>query len=106
MPPKKTKTSSKKTKKDSSKKPAQGYSYPLTGVEEFSWSDWAKVRIGSMGLFISFGQMHPETGQFQIVKEILMPLNVAFAFKDLIADQLNKAVELGYIKFESEDEKD
>jgi len=73
------------------------YDYPGGIFSEFSWCDWVKITLGQHGILYSFGQLHPETGKFHIVKEMIIPYSVSIAFSDLLNKHLEMAKSMGLI---------
>ncbi|MCK4856458.1 MAG: hypothetical protein KAT58_00655 [candidate division Zixibacteria bacterium] len=95
------KTTTKKrarTRNSAASKKSKEYIYPGDRCGEYLWSDYVRVNSGPRGILLSFGQFHPEVGKYQIIKEILLPYEVAISLRTIIGKQIDALTEKGLIE--------
>ncbi len=95
MPAKKDEKVRQEVKKVDSE---SNYIYLDDHVKDFLYSDYVRVRSGPRGMLLSFGKSHPDNDKFTIISEILVPLDVSFALKQIIETQLDDLVKDGINK--------
>jgi len=87
MPVKSAQNKEVEKKAQPKNKQEKRYVYLDEKVKDFLFSDVVHVRSGIRGMLFSFGKTHPENEKFTIIKEFLLPLDVAFNLMDIMKKQ-------------------
>ena len=74
--------------------------YDDESVKDFEYSDYARVSTSARGALLSFGKSHPDSDAITIRREILLPLDVAFALGEILSAQRKKLEESGEVVIE------
>ncbi|MEE9441338.1 MAG: hypothetical protein V3V99_01560 [candidate division Zixibacteria bacterium] len=99
------KSTTKKNSNPKQSKKAPNYRYIDEHAKDFAFFDYVRVRSGARGSLLSFGKSHPESNEFIIFKEILIPLDVAYSLKDILINQFDEMEESGLINIEKPSKK-